>query len=270
MLEPKLDLRDRKLLYELDVNARQTYSGLAKKLKISKQLAKYKVERLERLGVIQGYYTMIDTSKLGYTTFRIYVKFRNIDINAKEKIIKYLKDQKAIFAIAELSGRWDLVFLFNVRHIYEFYNYWDAILEAYLEYIHDYRICIYSPIYHYSKAYLIEKKDISPVRILGGKTKENIDEPDFRILNRMAENARISLIELSRSIKKSPEALSYRIRQLEKKEIIIGYRALINTLLLGRVTYKVDFRLKSLKKFKTILAYAHLDPNVYQVNRTIG
>jgi DNA-binding Lrp family transcriptional regulator len=270
MQEAKLDLRERKLLYELDVDARQSYSDLAKKLRISKQLVKYKVERLEKLGVIEGYYTMIDTSKLGYTTFRIYVKFRNINHSKKKEMVEYLKGQNAIFAIAELSGRWDLAFLFNVKEIYEFYTYWDSILEKYLEFILDYKIAIYSPIYHYSKSYLIGKQDISPVRILGGNRKEPADETDLSILKSMAENARIPIIRLAELLNKSPEGISYRIKALEKNKIIIGYRSLINLSLLGFLTYKVDFRLRKMSEMKRILAYSHLKQNIYQVNKTIG
>ncbi|MBN2421685.1 Lrp/AsnC family transcriptional regulator [Candidatus Woesearchaeota archaeon] len=266
----KLDLKDRKLLYELDINAKQTYSQLGKKVRLSKQLVKYRINKLEESGLIKGYFTMIDASKLGYITFRIYIKFRNINHEAKIEMIEYIKNKKAIFAVAQFSGRWDLCFLLNFRELFQFHEYWDDIQEKYLEFIHDYKICIYSQVYHFSKAYLIDQKDISPIRKTGGKIQESIDMTDFRILGKLAENARIPLIDISKEINLSPEAISRRIKQLQKKHIIIGYRALIDSPLLGITFYKVDFRLRTLKNLNKIIAYCHLDPTIFQINRTIG
>ncbi len=266
----KLDLKDKKLLYELDINARQTYSQLAKKTGMSKQLVKYRVERLEKIGVINRYITLIDIYKLGYTLFRVYIKFRNIDLEAKKEMADYLIKQKATFMVGEFSGKWDFGFFFNVKNIFDFYKYWDVVLEKYLEYINEYTIAIYSPVYHYSKAYLIEENDTSPVRVMGGTIKEQIDPLDSHILHHLAENARISLVKLSSILKKSPEIISYRIKQLEKRKIIIGYRALLNNSLLNITFYKVDIRLKTLKNLKSILSYCHQEPNIFQVNRTIG
>jgi len=76
----KLDKKDKKLLYLLDIDGRLTYSQLAKKTAMSKQLVKYRMDRLEKAEIIRGYYPMIDTSRLGFTTFRVYFKFKNRSI----------------------------------------------------------------------------------------------------------------------------------------------------------------------------------------------
>jgi len=266
----RLDKKDRKILYQLDLNARQSISSIAKKVGLSKQSVSYKMGRLEKSNIINGYYTIIDSSTLGYTTFRIYIKFRNIDPEAKETMISYINQQKTIFAVASLSGQWDLVFLFNVENNLDFYKYWENILEKFLEFIHDYKIAIYSPIYHYSKAYLINEKDSSSVRILGQGKKLSIDRFDKHILSIIAEHARINLIAISQSIKLTPEAISYRIKKLEHLGIILGYRALIDINKLGVKHYKVDYRLRSFKHFKSILEYGHMNPYIYQINKTIG
>jgi len=48
-----MDLTDRKILYELDQDSRQSYSSIAKSLKTSPQVVKYRVENLYKSGILQ-------------------------------------------------------------------------------------------------------------------------------------------------------------------------------------------------------------------------
>ncbi|MGV8150583.1 MAG: Lrp/AsnC family transcriptional regulator [Candidatus Woesearchaeota archaeon] len=268
--ELALDKRDKDLLYLLDISGRLTYSQLAKKTKMSKQLVKYRIERLEKEGFIKGYFPMIDTSKLGYTTFRLYLKFRNITPTKKEEIIEYLKKQKSIWAVILISGKWDIALGISVKDIYGYYAIWEDILKKYLPNIADYKTSIYSPIYHYSKAYLVEKEDESKIRILGGNEKTSFDELDINILKKLSKNARTSLVDISNELKKSAELISFRMKQLEKKGIIQGYRAMIDVEKFGYEFYKTEIRLSSYENINQILSFCHRHPNIYQTDKTIG
>ncbi len=265
-----LDKKDRDLLYLLDVDGRLTYSQLAKRTKMSKQLVKYRIERLEKEGFIKGYFPMIDTSKLGYITFRLYLKFRNITPTKKEEIIEYLKKQKSIWAVVLISGKWDIALGISVKDIYGYYEVWEEILKKYLPNITDYKVSIYSPIYHYSKAYLVEKEDESKIRILGGNEKASFDELDINILKKLSKNARTSLVDISNELKQSAELISFRIKQLEKKGIIQGYRAMIDVEKFGYEFYKAEIRLSSYENINQILSFCHRHPNIYQTDKTIG
>lgn len=265
-----LDKKDRDLLYLLDVDGRLTYSQLAKRAKMSKQLVKYRIERLEKEGFIKGYFPMIDTSKLGYTTFRLYLKFRNITPTKKEEIIEYLKKQKSIWAVVLISGKWDIALGISVKDIYGYYEVWEEILKKYLPNITDYKVSIYSPIYHYSKSYLVEKEDESKIRILGGNEKTSFDELDINILKKLSKNARVSLVDISNELKQSAELISFRIKQLEKKGIIQGYRAMIDVEKFGYEFYKAEIRLSSYENINQILSFCHRHPNIYQTDKTIG
>ena len=266
----KLDKRDRQLLYFLDLNGRASFSELAKKTAMSKQLVKYRIDRLEKEGFIKGYYAMIDTSKLGYITFRTYLKFRNLTPKNKEEIINYLKNQDEIWAVVLIVGKWDVALGISVKDIYHFYDIWESFLKKYINKIKDYKISIYSPIYHFSKAYLTEQQDNSKIRILGGRTAEEVDEKDIKILKLISKNARMPLISIANELKMSAEVVNYRIKQLEKKEIIQGYRAMIDIDKLGYEFYKVEIRLSRYDNFNSILEFCHRHPNIYQIDKTIG
>lgn len=265
-----LDLKDKRILYELDLNARQTFSRLAKKLHLSKQVILYRINRLEKIEFIKGYSAIIDTSRLGYITFRCYMKLRNMNAVKRDNFIQFLKSKKNIWAVVTLSGKFNVAIALGVNDIYQFYEYWEDILFHYSNNIEIYAISIYSPIFHYSRAYLIGEKDKSKIRILGGKQKIKIDEMDFKILHILSKNVRIPLVEIARILHFSPETIKYRIKNLEKNGVIQGYRAIIDVHKLGYHFFKANIKLASLEKLKEIYSFCHSHPNIYQIDKTIG
>lgn len=265
-----LDKKDRHLLYLLDVDGRMSYSALAKRTAMSKQLVKYHVERLEKEGYIKGYHPMIDSSRLGFTSFRAYIKFRGMTAESKKEVLDHLKKQKLVWAVVLLAGKWDIGLGIAVKNIYQFYSIWEDLLTKYLKHIKDYKICVYSPVYHYSKSYILDKNEISDVRILGGGEKEEFDDKDVRILIELSKNARIPLLDISKKTGMSPELANHRIKQLKQKKILQGFRAMINVGKLGYHYYKAEIRLADYAKIRQLLEFCHQHPNIYQVDKTIG
>ena len=56
----QLDLKDRKNLYHLDLNCRQSNTQIGKKAGLSRQVVEYRIKRMEEEGIIKGYWTNID------------------------------------------------------------------------------------------------------------------------------------------------------------------------------------------------------------------
>ena len=107
----ELDLIDKKLLYELDANSRQSKTQLAKKLKISIQLVSFRLNKLNKENVLTSYYTVIDTSKLGLTIHKCFIKLQNINsIEDENKFINYLKNHPNIVWVTSCEGNFDLAF----------------------------------------------------------------------------------------------------------------------------------------------------------------
>ena len=80
----KIDLKDRKILFELDHNARISISEISKKIKLTKGGVVYRLKNLEESGVIKNYYTVIDTFKIGYICLRFLIKLQYATIKTKE------------------------------------------------------------------------------------------------------------------------------------------------------------------------------------------
>ena len=92
----KLDLTDRKILAELDKDCRIPASLLAKKVNKSREAVKYRIQQLQKKGVLERFITSINPNKLGYSMFKVYLKLENIP-DEREKFFDELKKNKDIY-----------------------------------------------------------------------------------------------------------------------------------------------------------------------------
>jgi len=120
----KIDLKDRKILYLLDLNARQTLTQIGRKVGLSKGGVKYRIENLSKKGIIKNYYTVIDSSKLGYSCFRFYVSFKNTTPAIERDIINYFVKNKFTWWVCSLMGRYNLSVTIWIKNISDFNKFW--------------------------------------------------------------------------------------------------------------------------------------------------
>ena len=114
----KIDLRDKKILYELDINSRQPLSKISKKVGLPKTVVSYRINKLREIGVIKNFYTVIDAFKLGYIAFRFYITFQYMNPKIKQEIINYFKDDKYNWWTISAEGRFDLIVINWVKNFH--------------------------------------------------------------------------------------------------------------------------------------------------------
>ena len=74
----KLDLKDRRILYELDSDSRQPCSKIAKKLGTSTEVVNYRIKRLEEENIITHYLIIVNLSKLKTLQFKICLSLQHL------------------------------------------------------------------------------------------------------------------------------------------------------------------------------------------------
>ena len=73
-----LDAKDTGILHLISHNAKLTLLEMARELGMSSAAVRYRIKRLERNGVILGYRTLIDHSKLGFEYFKVDVNIEDV------------------------------------------------------------------------------------------------------------------------------------------------------------------------------------------------
>ena len=252
----KQDLYDYRLLYELDRNSAATLSKLANLLGRSKQFIAYRLKKLEDTGIITGYHAIVDMSKLGYFTFRLYFKLQQMTESDGKSFVDYIKSHLSqVWTITAMHGKWDYALFIGVQHIQEFHTVWDNIMYTYKENIKSYNVALYAPIYNFNRKIFAEKVKDVVERVYGVGEMENIDKLDYELLSLYANNVRQSSLEMAKKLKVSHDTISKRIHILEKKKVIVGYNLGLDLEKLGFTGYRVDLQLKSTKRNKELFYF---------------
>jgi DNA-binding Lrp family transcriptional regulator len=272
----KLDLKDRKILYELDANSRQSFAKIGKKMGVSKNIVQYRVSKLIEKEIILGFYTNIDSFKLGYFAVRFYLIFQNTTPEILEEIIEfYAKKNKYLFHCSKIEGRYDLVVNMWVKNLNEFYDFWEKGLSKYRKYIQKDVFTIFIQSMRFRYSFLLPdsytRSDREKIEITGaGETTVEIDDLDWEILKLLAYNARMPIKEIAKKLKTTITVVNYRIKKLQKQGVIQGFNLSLNEKKLGYVIYKVDIFLDDYSKKHQIFNYLKYNPHLMWASKSMG
>lgn len=268
-----LDLRDKKILYELDKNSRQTNKQIAKKVGLSEQVTGNRIRRLLNLGVIDYFFVRTNPSLLGYMHIKIYIRLHNITQEKEDELLNNLNNQKNIFWLASLRGKYDLVVSIYVKNIADFSKRYEALFEKWRDYIFERNVIVLESGFTCTKAYLIPKQKTEKIIYSVGEEKEiQLDEVNIEILKILDKDGRKSLIDIAKELEISPDTVKYRLNNLEKKGVITGFGVKVNYKKINNYYYLIFLKLQNmnLQKYKELESLAANNKNVIVFIRTIG
>lgn len=271
-MEELLDRTDRKIMNNLFFDARTPLTSLAKKLRISKQVAKYRIEQLMKKDVIQGFFAEINPSRIGLLIYMVYFNFQRLTPTKERQFIEHISKQKYVGLNVSLNGKWDHCMGIWAESVIHFKKYYDEIMKGYEVYVKEKNLMIGTEFRYLKPKAVTQIKDNSEWIIKTELNTESIDEVDGVILSKLAENGRIELTEIANSIKMTPNAVKQRIKNLEKKGIIVGYRAIVNYTKLGFLQYRVFLHLENLNqnKLNSLMEFLKQQRLIISMSQTVG
>ena len=272
----KLDLKDRKILFALEDNARQSDQEVARKVRLSRESVRYRIHQMQKNGYINYFMTLINTMKLGYDWYRTFFKFQNVTLEKEEEMIGWLKTRASW--ITRVEGIWDLNTAIFCKNVYQYRDIMNEFLMEYSKFVEKYNVAIVTRMWIYKKNYLLYKtqKNVEPI-VMGfnsynDRQVEVIDDIDYGILGIVMKNARMKNSDIARRMNITEMMVRYRIRKLVEKGIIIGFRPFLNIPRLGYIYFKIHFTLQNLtaEKKREIFTYMHQHPSTAHTTELVG
>jgi DNA-binding Lrp family transcriptional regulator len=179
--------------------------------------------------------------------FKVYLQLENIP-KERERFYEFLKNQKTVYWMGISDGAFDCVFAILSRNITEFYDEINNMLSQFKGLIVKKVLGTMVDTRQYNKKFFTNDKNGKYV-IFGGDVIDNkIDELDYKILEILANDARIPIAELTRKVNSTIEIVRTRIKKMEEKGIILGYRIAVDFNKLGLEFFKAIIYFKSLSK----------------------
>lgn len=270
-MKPKLDIKDKKILEELDLNSRQSNAQIARKVGISKDAVGYRLRNLEKQKIILGYYSLLNIAKLGCITYKLMLTFQNTTSKIEKEIIEYLKSNQNVGWLVSCDGYYNLMAVTWVKNAIVFDKFFTEFLKRYVQFIKERDVIVIAENHSCRKAYLFDKiQDNSPDTYYGGEPEFNLDDTELKIIKFLANDSRVQLHKIADSLGLSGEAIAYRIKQLQKNNIIQAFRPIINTPLLGYQYYNVLFRLKRFDCIGKMFHFLKQHPNIIYFVKYLG
>lgn len=237
-----LQAKDKKILNELEMNARISQTQLAKKVGLSKQVVNYRIENLEKEKIIQGYNAIIDLNTLGKTIYVVYLKLIKISTSEEQDWIEKIEKHKNVMATGKNFGEWDLTIVIQAKNNQELESTIKNLTKNREKQIKQKLITSeIESTYLKTKFFGESTKKFSTSK---KQEEKNLDEKDLQILAELAKNCRKSLVELAEKVEMSANGVKNKIKNLEKEKIIIGYKTKINFEKLDFLHFRVFLHLQ--------------------------
>ncbi|MBD3283209.1 winged helix-turn-helix transcriptional regulator [Candidatus Pacearchaeota archaeon] len=273
----KLDLKDRRILSELSENARYSLTSIGKSTNLSKEVVRNRVNNLTEKGVIYGYISEFNWNKLGLLNTKICLKLKSF--SDETQIIDQLKKEENIRRIQTCFGHWDLTLMVTTNDIKAYEKTYNKIIRILDRNIFDYLILNQTHEEYLGLKFLIPEKNKIAKRNPGSFHKEfkkpapekdyRLDRTDKEVLNILAKDAKISILELSEKINLSTTASFHRVKKLVLHKYILNFFFTGSLSHLGYQWYKVFFRIKSDNETRFI-SFLRNHPNITWFNKYIG
>ena len=266
----KYNVKDLKVLYLLNQNARLTAREIGKLTHTSREMADYRIKKLIKTNAINSFHTTISLARLGFSSYNMLLQLERSSLEDETRLLNFLTNYPLVRYVVRCRGNWD----FNVSFVCK-----DRVqLSTFIDELRTFSTILGS------EALLIPIKPVKfddlwflshvsyeyhePIITLPAKT----DAIYHEMLLTLADNARISLRKLSRQIKLSPDATYQRFKKLQAMGIIRRFKANLNTERFGLQQYDLYLKIDNYSQEEE----AHLrtffkeQKNILRVTRIVG
>jgi len=282
----KIDKKDHKIIYHLYQNSRQPLSILGKKVGLSRKVVEYRINRLEKEGIITGYPTHIENSLLGWVLVRYYYTLQFVSSEKKQEIIDYFINSDIVALVSELEGSYDLQVNFyvsslkpfeyqlNYQNIFlKFTSFYDRLQKKYRKYFDEQIMTVFQKSTFFDPIFLLGDKNLTSScnPISPSSFKEvKIDKLDFEILKKLAVDARIPTVKLAKDLNVTTATVKSRIKRLIDEKVVGNFGISIDLPKIGYNIYNVEINLKEYEKKYEIIKYIRKNKNISEIEETFG
>ena len=266
-----LDRIDSRILFELDSNARKPISEICRTLRLGRDIVAYRIEKLQRAGILKKCMVIIDPAKLGLTVYKVYLKVES----SKKKLdnfIKYLSQSAEVFWLAECYGRWDLVFSIFSSSVQDAEETISSIFQHFPAGIVNYSLFPVIECVVFPRVYNGSGRKTSQVRYGFDSGDSTLDQIELGVITALSSDARMTIVDLAHHLSTTPIIVKNRLDRLEKDKIIVGYRTQVDLEVLGMMLFKIQMYPISFDRREEgrLLDFCANHPNILCFIRQLG
>ncbi|MEK6892647.1 MAG: Lrp/AsnC family transcriptional regulator [Nanoarchaeota archaeon] len=273
MEKVKLTTKDERILEALDKNANIPLSRLSKKVGVSRQVAEYRLKKLLLQKTIYQFYTLIDVGRMGYSSFRVHIRIKNVDKEKYSNFAKDLFDNYPTFWVGFISGKFDIIADIFAKNPNDFERIISEVLKKHKNLIQSYEVLQILELDLFEYGYFFQNNhNRMAVAVHKNEGITKIDDIDKKILHKIKDNSRIAYEEVAEYVGITRNSIKNRIKKLEQKRIIAGYKIIVNFNHFGNQSFKILIKYNSSKmeQEKQLLEEIRQTPKILNILKFLG
>lgn len=251
----KLDLLDKKILYELSIDAKASISNVAKRLRTSAETVNFRIKRLLGEKYLKGFYTLFNMSLTGYYYYHIFIKLNRTTSQEEKSIVERIRQQKYFVKLRICEGAYNICFMAIVKSPRTLARILQDLTEQFGEKIGEKEIHLIVRTHVFNQRMLFTGKTECLSFEQDSPKDRLLDKTDKSIIRLLATNARAKNLDIGAAIQVHPKVVAYRIKRLEQEKIIIGYVSSPNFEKFPFEFVQVNIRVKSVKFIPSIIEF---------------
>ncbi len=256
----KLDLKDKKIISILGENCRTSATTIGKLINTSKHSVMYRIKQLKEKDIYRGNITILNAFILNFPGYVVLIKLKSITPKKEDKIIRFFENHPFITWIAQTQGTYDFNIIMTAKDIIHFDKLLKEIQKKLTNDLKDIKVLHMTKVncfniipleFQKESGIKIKKKKADSsfsllLKEVCAHSREEKIKPSMKeilILKEIAENANLSLQEISEKTKIKPDTVKNTIKNLIKKNVILAFRPKMNVSFLKFHVYVIYFRL---------------------------
>jgi DNA-binding Lrp family transcriptional regulator len=234
-----MDEIDRRILYEISENARDSHNILAKKVHCSREVLDYRIKKLKELRILLGSQARINISNFIYAGYILLIQSSGLNLENEKKVIEKISNNKKTQYIGKINGEYDIILGFTIKSLKELSSYLDYVNACFGK--NKSKVTLLTMIQEQKdsfKTLFSKKEDFNDFLSMPDiKEKVKIDEIDRQILLELGKDSEIPSWKIADKTKISEVAIRKRIQALIRDKIILGFRAMVDLTKLDYQSY---------------------------------
>jgi Lrp/AsnC family transcriptional regulator len=136
----RIDEKDKEIINILSENSRETLTRIARKVGLSIDSTKTRIDKLKEAGVILRFTIQVDTTYLDLPLgYHVHVKFKNIKKERIDEFINYLKNKKKVVDLFSVLGDYDVLLVVLAENTQDMNNFKTMVRDKFNDIIADWK-----------------------------------------------------------------------------------------------------------------------------------
>lgn len=266
-----IDNLDQKILRALESNARQSKAAIAWQLQVSKTVVTYRINRLEKKGIIKGYEYISNQAALGLSSFGLLIKFQGLFFEEQQQILRRMGASKKFDWVVATNGRWDAMAVSVESGALAFNNLLVEFFAQYGQYIKEYNFYIDYAGSISGHNYLYTEPFPAIVAYSNTGTDVALSPLEASIFKILQASPKLPLTSIAKRLGKTYDTIQAKYQSLVAKNILLKSVPVINHRALGYEDTICLFNLAPHPaKLSMFLAFCEEHPNIVRYSRCLG